>query len=542
MLTRQDITQFNGFGQGEYPGKYWYSENLKHTGSGIVPNWQIFGDSLTGSNLTNWFTEDNGGIYSVTSNGDIFTSINSLIHSVSGSVGNGLIVDQKNRLLYATNQYLGKYESASFTDTWKDFTISHSDFRPMELYEDMVLIGNKNNVAVLFTDDSFNISAFSVPSNYVVRCIKAGKNGVLLGVNVQNRGYLILWDGYATRSIAPWIPLKNTVSSITVDDEGNWIVVTANQILITNGYTTGEYAKLPNENLNLSILTSVIPAGTIFCKGKLMISFSPPTGVIPITKMQAGVMIYDSETRLWEFVPTNQNWRIKTAMGAIYRDTSQIMYISNQTIGTTSNNYVSFLREQPASKAVLVTGELGAGNNPKVAEAFIASLRFSPSESTRYSSNNWTLTAKIYDFKRQLSGYALTNGASTSLNQIKNTGSNVLYQSAQVGDEITVLNGVNAGQIRHITAIASAGTITETWTLDSNLPNLTESGVYVEIMPFRTIDTKTITEAQDYFFNIQNRPKGKRFLIKLIFETTDTNRMLPELGGMSFIYDDKPIK
>jgi len=548
MLIQQEITQFNGFGQGNLPGKYFFSSGFKRTDNGVAPAWVIeaMSGNPTPSVLKNWIVEAFGEKWAVGTDGTLFkTSSGSWVQhaTVANSHGNGLI-HVGGRLFIAKDTHLDTYNNSSYTSNYKNFGLTVTDYRPMELYEDMILIGNRNRVAAFFlSDDSFTDNAFELPFGYNPRCIKAGKAGVLLGANVDNRGYLILWDGYSDRAIAPWIYLPTTISSITTDENGTWIVVTANGVFKTNGYTVEPYAKLPNSKANEAIFANVLPGGTVYHEGRLFISFNPPTSYTPTVKMPVGVLIHDSATDLWEFARASTNHLIKGEMGAMFLDSSLNINVAYSTTSPTAAQYVGQLKEAVASKAILITEELGQGNNPKYAEALIASLRFSPNRSTRYSSYNWTITVKIYDFKRPLYGWGLTNGASAALNQVKNDGSNTSQQGAQVGDEVTILNGANAGQIRHITAIANAGTNTEVWTLDSDLPNLTESGVYLQVMPFKKIGTaKTLSAVQDYFFNIKNRPKGKRYLVKLILETSDSNKMLPELTGLSFVYNDNPTQ
>jgi hypothetical protein len=133
---------------------------------------------------------------------------------------------------------------------------------------------------------------------------------------------------------------------------------------------------------------------------------------------------------------------------------------------------------------------------------------------------------------------AQTNAASTVENKLKINGT--IFR-AQVGDEVTVLTGANAGQIRHITAIANQGTSTEEWTLDSNLPNLTEDTAELNVMPFQLVKKHTVTnvsELKELFFNVKNRIKGKKYLLKILFENMTVT---PELHEVQFIYDDLGI-
>lgn len=544
MLTQQDTVQFNGFGQGSLPGKYFFSSGFKRTDTGTTPARRIALESAAATSEQRWFAQLGADIWSVGTDGDLHVG-GALFHAVGSSLGQGLIVDQKGRLLYARTTTLGMYDSPTFTDSWKSGLDSFNGFRPMELYEDMVLVGNVNKVAALFTtDDSFTTDAFSLPEDFTIRCIKAGKNGILIGANIANRGYLVLWDGNSTRSIAPWINLPNVILSITADDNGTWIVATRDGFFVTDGYSIRPYAKMPVKEEWSSYIGntwrgSILPQGTAYHDGRLFVGYTPAADD-PTAKMPGGVWVYDSMTALWEHIATSDNHSFGGYVGALFLDTALNLRVSYGTETPADDDCTGTVEEKPAPRSVLITEELGQGNNPKYAEALIASVRFSPISSVRYSAHTWTVTAKIYDFKRQLYGFGLTNGASASANQIKNSGNIAQYQGAAEGDEVTVLNGANAGEIRHITAIANAGTNTETWTLNSVLPNNTEDDVYLQVMPFKAIGTKDITASGDYFFNIKNRPLGKRFLMKYVFETEDDDTMIPELIGQSFIYDDNP--
>lgn len=545
MLVQQDTVQFNGFGQGNIAGKYTFSSGFKRTDNGAAPSWRITNTNSVATSAQYWLTQLGQDVWSVGQDGDLHVN-GALIQAVGSSVGQGLIADQKGRLLYARTTTLGMYDGVStYTDSWKTGLTSFTGFRPMELYEDMVLIGDVNEIAVLFTsDDSFATSAFVLPDNFTIRCIKAGKTGILIGANIANRGYLILWDGNTLRSIAPWIPLSNVVLSITTDDNGNWIVATRDGFFVTNGYSIESYAKMPVKEAWTSYIGNtwrgnILPQGTEYKDGKLFVAYTPAAST-PTAKMPGGVWVYDSATILWEHIPTSDNHRFGGYVGALFFDTALKLRVTYGTTSPTADDSYGYVEEASASKSVLITEELGQSNNPKYAEGLKATIRFSPNGTDRYSSHHWTVTAKIYDFKRQLYGFGLTNNTSASANQIKNMGDVSKYQGAQVGDEVTVLNGANAGQIRHISSIANAGTNTETWMLDSALPNNTESDVYLQVMPFKSIGTKSLTGSNDYYFNIKNHPKGKRFLVKYIFETSDTSTMIPELIGQSFIYDDNP--
>ena len=87
--------------------------------------------------------------------------------------------------------------------------------------------------------------------------------------------------------------------------------------------------------------------------------------------------------------------------------------------------------------------------------------------------------------------------------------------------------------------ITGAGTTTETWTLDSDLPYLTAQTVLLAISPFKKVGEKTIAgpEILDnrLYVPIKNNMIGRKFLMKLVFEVFC---MRPHIDDISFIYDE----
>ena len=127
---------------------------------------------------------------------------------------------------------------------------------------------------------------------------------------------------------------------------------------------------------------------------------------------------------------------------------------------------------------------------------------------------------------------------------VKRAKANIKTLLDQRPDEVTILDGVNAGQTAHITAISAQGTNTEEWTLDTSLTDLTETSINLNISPFKLIRKYTFTnldELKELYFDIQNRIKGKKFFVKLLIENLPVGLML-ELRGGQFIFDDLGVK
>ena len=192
-------------------------------------------------------------------------------------------------------------------------------------------------------------------------------------------------------------------------------------------------------------------------------------------------------------------------------------------------NYVGALTNTPPAQAVYVSEELGLGKikyqrtffgpTDKTVEAVVLNLTTLNSNTTA-TPITFNASLKIYNFKRQLWGHCITSATSGASNQVIVDGTVAGTFDAQVGDEVTVLEGPNAGAIAHITGITNDGLSNETWALDTGLANLTQSGVNLQVQPFTLVKRQTFTslaQLKNIFFSV-NSIRGKQFLIKIVFD------------------------
>jgi hypothetical protein len=538
MLQIQTIENFTGFGDKNFPGEYYHSENLTQGQFGLEANISIVDESASGAGRFNWFTQYSSTPYAVDTTGKIFSRGSgwSSVRTPTASSGNGLITDQKGRLLYARNQFLGKYDG-SWDDTWIDMTTISSELKPMDLYEDWVVIGNVNNIAVLnTTDDSFLYNSFTLPTGFLVRAIKSNQTGVLIGANFQNRSIIFLWDVRSPRSISEWIWLDHTIQSICKYGS-RWIVTTQKGQFITDGYSIAPLPSIP-DSLQSTITYRCVPAGTMVVGDKLLTANTDIS--LPFNRIKSGLYIQDLNTGLFNFVTVDNNCKSDMTMGALFQDSNFSQFIS-YTTNLPSSHHVGLITDQSPDSATLISPRLGIGANNKIAEGVRLDVSINPKVSQLVKSGSFTVSLKIYNFKRQLWGYGVTDSASSNANELEVNGTASGFSNAKIGDEVTVLTGANAGQVRHITNITNTDAAGEKWTLDSALPNNTESGAYLNVQPFQLVKTKTITisdlsELESIYFDIKNRIKGRKFLVKAVISSiTNVSLTIPSL---TFIYDD----
>ena len=543
MLKIETIENFAGFGDRNAPGEIYHSENMIPGQFGLEANLAVVDQTANDSpTLFNWFAEKfpntNDGIYAFDAAGKLFYysggAWNS-IKSLTSATGNGLI-GVAAKLYYAYDTYLGLYTGSSFFDTYKDLSTNSSDkafLKPLEVYEDWIVIGNGRNISLFnMRDDSIANQALTLPGDFVVRAIKSNQTGLLIGANFKGRSIIFLWDAQATRSISEWIWFESPIQSICKYGS-RWIVTTAKMQYITDGYSLSTLP-LPPDAIVQADVFNCLPAGTRVIGDKLYTANT----VSSYNRLKSGLYIQDLINGTFSFISPGN--KADMTMGAVYEDSSSVQHLSYST-NLPSAYHVSTVINQAPSSVTLISPRLGNGANKKVAAGAKLDLSVTPNVTTLSKSGSFSVSLKVYNFKRQLWGYGVTNGASSAADTLKVDGTVSGKNNGKVGDEVTILSGANAGKVRHIASISGEDTSSEVWTLDSALSNNTESGAYFNVQPFQLVKTKSITisslsELESIYFDIRNRIKGRKFLLKAVI--TDISGVSVSIPSLAFIYDD----
>ena len=563
MIKLEQIKSFLGFGT-KKPGSYYFSSGMHHKDGGIEPGWKILkqADSSTAGVLymgyPQGFTErDQAGtpyIYMNDDVGDTFSVADqstdwARVHKPgTTSHGNGIITDHSGsqRILYIQDEYVGSYDGTVWYDTFMDLGWSLNIKKEADLYEDWVVIPNGSTVALLnITDDSKDYDAFVLPRLFKCIIAKSGKNGVLLGANYNNKGVLILWGkttdaAWASRSIAPWI-WTDKIRGIAKYN-GIWIVSTGREYLLTDGYNILRKYEPPDLTCCQYNFGPELPTGMLVEGDELFVS----SEIGFPNRQKSGVWILNLITGLWEYCPphTFNTWT-NFYMGALFKSSLGSKYVSYQD-GFISAGQNTIGRIYGAANSSYFIMEVGdKSDKKKRAEGILLNFSYPPMWYKTYPNPNWKITAKLYNFTRVLWVYGQAASTSSSAIDIPINGlvfgTDGGYNKAEVGDEITVLEGANAGSIRHIAVIVRAGQANEIWTLDRPLNSVIEAGATVNVSPFKKVGEKTLTTAQikddRVFIPIQTPIIGRKFLLKIVIDPTYIDQK-PHITGVSFIYDE----
>lgn len=433
-----------------------------------------------------------------------------------------------------------------FTDQWKDFGADSAPVdlpKPSETYEDWVYFGNGNNLAGLNTiDDSWNASAFSLPTGFVIKAVKSNTKGILIVAQFGSRSVLVLWDGLSDRSIAPWIWLNQQIFSL-VPYNGKWLVIGSSNVFLTDGYTISTVTDYPDVREGKQGISCLCQGADVF-GNYLIINI----GAGNFNRNKSGLYIYRLQNdqygflqgSQWEFIGYNGMETTNISSGAVFNDSNKILL---SFFGTPGYCISSVSNGQP-NVGYYITPSMGVNDNIKVAEAVLLTLGFDNRDIYRYLPATANISVKVYNFRRPIWMYGQMVDAGTDKKTLvtsydpSNGAAN-----AVVGDEVTFLNGANAGLARHIVSITpnSPTSGKQTIVLDSDLAAIPAQNSMFNIQPFQLVEKKTmnsLAELQDLYFNIKNSVKGKKFLVKVLFENMN---FTPELQGVSLVYDDLGI-
>jgi len=534
-----------GFSDQPIAGTHFYSQGFTPTKFGTGTMYSIIqkisSAGITGLGAINAMVTMNGYLMVQDSNGAIWKETTrggfdfTQVRTPLGN-GAGMITDQYGNLLYAcgaTNNQLGKYDGTTWNDTYQSLS---SNQHPMDTYQDLRLIADGYNVACIYNDGSYNAAAFAIPSQMVITAIKSGPNGILIGAHLNGNGVLILWDGNALRAKTPWKWISSG-KILSIDTYGQeWIVKTQRQTLITNGMTISEKFGMFDDPMAFNNFdsTQIIPRQIAVVNDMLVFTITSTTGnTAQFGRMKPGVYLYSFSRRAWGYIPVGPTFNLN--VNCVFFDVANDRVLISYSAG--GANYIGALVPVPPTQAVFVSEELGLGKikyqrtffgpTDKTIEAVVINMAVLNS-STMATPISFSASVKIYNFKRQLWGHIATSATSPANNKLVVDATASGAYRAQVGDEVTVLEGQNAGFIAHITAITNTGLSNETWTLNYTPGYATASGINVQVQPFVLVARQTftnLTQLKNIFFSV-NSIKGKQFLIKIVLDGIANNLAL----------------
>ena len=387
------------------------------------------------------------------------------------------------KLYYASNSHAGMYAAGgSWTDNWQAFTVSNAGARvPIEKFLKYICFGNKNYLATWDIGAStWNASRLTLPLGYNITWIKAKRDYLVIGCHHDLKGSAIaIWDGNST-TYNSFISLGNIKSFgadvyndtlYTVTSDG-WI-----SRLAENTYLE-QISRLPDYSDSEFLAFTIYPDAIKFYQGLLLIGLN---GWSTLAKryMFGGIWAFNPLTKSLYHKHSISSGEVtgRTITSILPNDlTNTILRIvwndgTNWRVDVMDNDGVLNVITQGA---ILVTEQIDGGE-PAIGKRFkkfivnfIKQLTDSASSKVIVRYN----TSESYNKK-------VCVCVSGSTNYFVLTGSNSV--DVNVGDEVTIVQGYGAGQIRNITAKEASGANWK-FTVDSVLTSSYEYSSATTIM------------------------------------------------------------
>lgn len=429
-----------------------------------------------------------------------------------------------------------------FKEDWKDLGAAEtSNVRPVKNWEDKVLIGNGQYVAMYSGDGSdFDASKLHLPSGYSVvdfGFVPTGSSSkILVLANKDEVGTIFVWDGSDTT----W---TTTIDMENLTRADGTFIATDIGIYECNGVTTSLFWRPPDANG--SIIGNQVTFYDIKEKGNYLIA-SVSSGST-IRRFKSAVWIINKNTR--------DSYLVTPPSGGGYGEAVYSIFSSGENFllfgSSYANGAVFILSSSPSATNSLYWTLFKPANarNIKIKQVRL-NVNVDPTSYGSGSTNvlDFDVTLRCYDFTKQLFQYTQLKSGQTA------TAANTLVVVdtlgvPSVGDRIEVIQKsasnqkLLAGSPRNITAV-TAGTGIYTLTLDSDLPEAPDATTYngslmTTITPLKLVGKKSINtsiDLDDLTFQLADQPKGKKFLFEIDIKCTNTN-IAPELNSLEIEYD-----
>lgn len=462
-----------GLGNYNAEGMFWWAQGLdfdftppfirvapklfKETDSSITANLQ---DSYWSTifNNTNYIINRGDGRIFQSSYPNIWSEVHRNLNTWGGL---GLFGDE-DYMYYASNSYAGRYDKTTWTDSWQTFNTSNlSELCPITKFLKFICFGNKNYLATWDTAGSaWNATRLTLPSGYQIKWLLPLTDYLVISAHHNAYGSaLFFWDGIS-QTYNRVLQLPNVLSLAGVVDKNALYVITNDGwINLFNGVGLTKLNRFPDMELgdiiNLYPDTVKIFQGLIYI-GKAASGYDMTKRFYP-----GGIWVFNPQTKALYFKHmmsnggvTNQGGYgvitiltiILTQGGGSFKvlwyqaggSVDYVIDVSNDTGANRPYNWgaifvTPLLDDEPYRRKRFIQSILNF-YKPLVNSSF-ARIVVKYNVLEKYQKDFKVATAGGYDY------FDLAFG----------------WLNFEVGDEVTVLSGGGAGQIRHITSIEAIG-------------------------------------------------------------------------------------
>lgn len=482
-----------GVGNVNAPGMFWWSQGLdfessppyirvaakmiKEADSASVPTladiyWGTIFDS------TNWAINMlDGKIFKL--NWPNWTEVHDNVNAWGGL---GLFGDsqidnftEKGFLYYASNGYAGRYDRFGniWTDSWQSFAVSNNaELCPITKFLKFVCFGNERYLATWDTAaSSWNATRITLPLGYRIKWLMPLTDYLVISAHHNAFGSaLFFWDGISgTYNRVLQLPNVRSLAG-AVDKNALYVITGDGWINLFNGVGLVRLNRFPDIELdaNYAQIINVNPDAFKIFQGVILIGKGASGFDMSKRFFPGGVWVFNPATRALYFKHMMSHFGITNISGY------GVSTIGSIIIDQGGNMFRAAWQKGGGSGAYVIDVSMDSGSaRPYNYGAFIVTplLDDEPFRRKRFIQTILNFWKPFVDssLARVIVKYNITEQYQRDSRYASGGTNNSFTLSFapaywEVGDEVTVLSGNGAGQIRHIKSISGT-----TFTVDESL-------------------------------------------------------------------------
>lgn len=398
-------------------------------------------------------------------------------------------------LYYASNSYAGRYSKQTdiWTDSWQSFAVSnYSDLCPIQKFLKFICFGNQRYLATWDTGaSSWNATRITLPLGYKIKWLRPLTDYLVISAHHSAFGSaLFFWDGISqTYNRAIQLPNVASVAGV-VDKNALYIITDDGWISIFNGTGLTKLNRFPDIELG-GVSFSVSPDAVKVFQGLIYIGKAAHGYNMEKRYYPGGIWVFNPATRALYFKHLMSHGGIGNAsgygvitIGSIFLNSNATAfhvawYNGSQYVVDASYDNNGSMRPYPYG-AIWVSSLLD--DEPYRRKRFIQSIINFMRPLPNSSAARAILKCNITERYSKKTAYIARGG----YNYFE---LDYGWADIEVGDEVTVLMGSGASQIRHITAITDVGGGTKRFTVDEWLADSAtyNNTSYIMISAFKKI-------------------------------------------------------
>ena len=409
---------------------------------------------------------------------------------------------EKGYLYYAANGWAGRYDAnaSTWTDAWQSFAVSNNaELCPINKFLKFVCFGNQRYLAVWDQGaGSWNPTRITLPLGYKIKWIQPLTDYLVISAYHGAYGSaLFFWDGYS-QTYNRVLQLPSVMSPAGVVDKNRLYVITSDGwISLFDGAGLVKLNRFPDMELG-DIQLSINPDAVKVFQGVILIGLRAHGFNMDKRYYAGGVWCFNPATRALYFKHTMSHggitnisgWGVIT-IGSIFLQSGGNAFRVAWYKGGGSDAYLIDVNFDVGSfrpynwNAIYVSPLLD--DEPYRRKRFVQTILnfWKPLINTSFA--RYVLKYNTTEKYQKYSAFA-TGGGNNFFTVSFGIG------NFEVGDEVTVVAGNGAGQVRHILSI---NTGTNTITVDEGLfasANYDNTS-YILVTPFKKIG---VIKGSDY--------------------------------------------